>query len=120
MGRAQARMKILPMDEGDQTMNNAALSASFNDLRNDLQAVARDAEALLKATADVSGERITEIRGRTQETLRRAYDHLYVRNQQVRELARTTDSYVRDHSWSAIAVAAGVGVLIGLLVTKDR
>lgn len=100
-------------------MNNGALHASFNDLRNDLQAVARDAEALLKATADVSGERVSEIRTRTQDTLRRAYDHLYERNLQMRQLARDTDSYVREHSWSAIAMAAGAGLLIGLLVTRS-
>jgi len=103
-------------------MNTEAMSSSFNDLRNDLQAVARDAEALLKATADVSGERIGEIRARTQDTLRRAYDHLYEGNLRMRQVARDTDSYVRDHSWSAIAIGAGVGVLIGLLLsrTNDR
>ena len=100
-------------------MHNEALNASFSDLRNDLQAVARDAEALLKATADVGGERVKEIRSRTEDTLRRAYDHLYERNLQVRQFARETDSYVRDHSWSAIAVAAGVGLLIGLLVSRS-
>src|SRR5690606_5939311 len=39
-------------------MTDGALRSSFEDLRNDLQAVARDAEALLKATAEVGGERI--------------------------------------------------------------
>lgn len=101
-------------------MSSDALHASFNDLRNDLQAVARDAEALLKATADVSGERIGEIRARTQDTLRRVYDHLNERNQQVRRLARNADSYVREHSWSSIAVAAGMGLLLGLLIGKGN
>lgn len=100
-------------------MNNGAMQSSLNDLRNDLQAVARDTEALLKATADVSGERMSEIRTRTQDTLRRAYDHLYERNQQMREFARTTDSYIRDHSWGAIAVAVGTGLLIGALMARS-
>jgi ElaB/YqjD/DUF883 family membrane-anchored ribosome-binding protein len=102
-------------------MKNGALNASLKDLRSDLQAVARDAEALLKATADVTGERVDEIRARTQETVRRAYDHLYDRNMQkrVRRFARDADSYVRDNSWSAIGVAVGIGVLIGLLARRD-
>ena len=100
-------------------METGALNTSFHDLRNDLQAVARDAEALLKATADVGGERMNEIRSRTQDTLKRAYDHLYERNLQMRQFARETDSYVRDHSWSAIAMAAGVGLLVGLLVSRS-
>jgi len=102
-------------------MKNGALNSSLNDLRSDLQAVARDAEALLKATAGVTGERVDEIRARTQETVRRAYDHLYDRDMQkrVRRMARNTDSYVRDNSWSAIGIAVGVGLLIGFLTRRD-
>jgi ElaB/YqjD/DUF883 family membrane-anchored ribosome-binding protein len=102
-------------------MKNGALNTSLKDLRGDLQAVARDAEALLKATADVTGERIDEIRARTQETVRRAYEHLYDRNMQkrVRRIARDADSYVRDNSWSAIGIAVGVGLLIGFLTRRD-
>jgi ElaB/YqjD/DUF883 family membrane-anchored ribosome-binding protein len=102
-------------------MKNGALNTSLKDLRGDLQAVARDAEALLKATADVTGERIDEIRARTQETVRRAYDHLYDRNMQkrVRRVAREADTYIRDNSWSAIGIAIGVGLLIGFLTRRD-
>ncbi|HEY8540131.1 MAG TPA: hypothetical protein VIL28_14775, partial [Steroidobacteraceae bacterium] len=60
-----------------------------------------------------------EIRNRTQETLRRAYDHLYERNLQMQKLARETDSYVREHSWGAIAVAAGVGLLLGAALARS-
>jgi len=107
-------------------MYNGAINSSLTDLRNDLQAVARDAEALLRATANVTGEKIEEVRARTQETVRRAYDHLYERNQQVRRFASTTDTYIRDNSWTAIGVAVGVGLLIGLIAsnvsstTRDR
>jgi ElaB/YqjD/DUF883 family membrane-anchored ribosome-binding protein len=103
-------------------MYNGAINSSLNDLRNDLQAVARDAEALLKATASVTGEKVEEVRARTQETVRRAYDHLYERGnqqaQQVRRLASTTDTYVHENSWTAISVAVGVGLLIGLLASS--
>jgi ElaB/YqjD/DUF883 family membrane-anchored ribosome-binding protein len=102
-------------------MKNGTLNSSLKDLRSDLQSVARDAEALLKATADVTGEHVEAIRSRTQETVRRAYDHLYDRNMQrrVKRFARNADSYVRDNSWGAIGVAVGVGLLIGLLSRRD-
>jgi ElaB/YqjD/DUF883 family membrane-anchored ribosome-binding protein len=102
-------------------MKNGALNTSLKDLRGDLQAVARDAEALLKATADVTGERVDEIRARTQETVKRAYDRLYDRGMQkrVRRIARDADGYVRDNSWTAIGVAVGVGLLIGLLARRE-
>lgn len=102
-------------------MRNGALQSHVSDLRSDLQSVAHDAEALLKATADVAGERVQEARARAQETLRQAYDRIYDRKMQkrVRKLARETDSYVRDHSWSVIGIAAGVGLLMGLLTRRD-
>ena len=102
--------------------NGSALNTPMNDLRKDLQAVARDAEALLKATADVAGDRVQEARARTEQTLRETFDRLYDRGMQkrVRKLARTTDTYVRDHSWTIIGAAAGVALLIGLFSGRRR
>jgi ElaB/YqjD/DUF883 family membrane-anchored ribosome-binding protein len=92
----------------------------MNDLRKDLQAVARDAEALLRATADVTGDKVQEARAKTQETVRQAFDSLYGPGLQrrVKRIARDTDTYVRDHSWSIIGVAAGAALLIGLFSTR--
>jgi ElaB/YqjD/DUF883 family membrane-anchored ribosome-binding protein len=93
----------------------------MKELRKDLHSVARDAEALLKATADVAGERVQEARARTQESLRNSLDHLYDRRmrKQARKLVRNTDTYVRDHSWTVLGVVAGVALLIGLLSRRD-
>lgn len=101
--------------------NGSALQSPMKDLRRDLQAVARDTEALLKATAEVTGERVQEARARTEKSLHNVVDHLYDRRMQrrVRRIARHTDTYVRDHSWSVIGVAAGVALLVGLLSRRD-
>mgnify|MGYP005825707919 CR=1 FL=1 len=102
-------------------MRNGSFHSPMKDLRRDLQAVARDTEALLKATAEVTGERVQEARSRTEESLRNVVDHLYDRKmrRRVRRVARQTDAYVRDHSWSVIGVAAGVALLVGLLTRRD-
>jgi ElaB/YqjD/DUF883 family membrane-anchored ribosome-binding protein len=101
-------------------MRNGALREPLHDLRNDLHAVARDAEALLKATANVGGEKVEEARARTQETLQRTFDHLNSRKMQrrVRKLARNTDEYVRDHSWGIIGAIAGVALIVGFLASR--
>lgn len=102
-------------------MKNGAIHSSLKHLRKDLHAVARDAEALLKATADVTGDRVEEARTRTQQTVRQAFDHLYDDrlHRRVRRAARNTDAYLREHSWGAIGAAAGIGLLIGLLARRD-
>ena len=101
--------------------NGSALRSPMHDLRKDLHCIARDAEALLKATADVAGERVQEARARTQLSLSSTLDHLYDRKmrKRVRRLARHTDSYVRDHSWTVLGAVAGIAVLIGLLARRD-
>lgn len=102
-------------------MRNGALHTPLKHLRKDLHAVARDAEALLKATADITGERVQEARTRTENTVRQAFDHLYddKLHRRVRRAARTTDAYIREHSWGVIGAAIGVGLLIGLLTRRD-
>lgn len=103
-------------------MRNGALQTPVNDLRKDLQAVARDAEVLLRATADVAGDKVQEARAKAEETVRQALDKLYGDRLQGRaqRLARATDTYVRDHSWSIIGIAAGAALVIGLLGATRR
>ena len=101
--------------------NGSALSSPIRDLQKDLRVVARDTEALLKATAEVTGERVQEARSRTQRSLQNMLEHVYDRKtrRRVRRMARDTDAYVRDHSWSVIGAIAGVALLIGLLSRRD-
>lgn len=102
--------------------NGSALNSPMTDLRKDFQAVARDTEALLKATADIATDHVQEARARTQATLRETIDNLYDRRmrRRVRKLARNTDDYVRGHSWTIIGAAAGVALLIGLISSTRR
>jgi ElaB/YqjD/DUF883 family membrane-anchored ribosome-binding protein len=102
-------------------MRNGAFEPPIRHLRKDLQNVARDAEQLLRATADVANDRVQEARARTEQTVKQAFDNLYDRRMQrrVRRYARYTDNYVRDHSWGIIGAVAGIALLVGLLARRD-
>jgi len=102
-------------------MRNGALHSPMRNLRNDLRNVARDAEELLRATADVTNDRVQDARTRAQKTVSQAMDHLYGQrlNRRMRRYARDTDTYVRDHSWSVIGAAAGIALVVGLLIRRD-
>ncbi len=39
--------------------------------------------------------------------------------EKTKEAAKTTDTYVHDNPWTAIGVAAGLGLVIGLLLRRD-
>jgi len=113
--------KAIIVIEESTMRNGSALRSPLKDLRNDLKVVARDTEALLKATAEVTSERVQDARARTEKSLREVLDNVYDRKMQrrVRRMANTTDTYVRDHSWSLIGAVAGIALLVGLLARRD-
>lgn len=88
----------------------------------DLKVVIADAEELLRATANQAGEKVVELRARMQENLTTARHKLAdaeaALKEKSREVARATDDYVHEHPWKSIGVAAGVGLLVGLLIGR--
>jgi len=96
--------------------------ATTDQLMSDLKTVMSDAEALLKATSNQTGERIQEVRARAEESLRQARERVTQVEQDAlkaaREMAEATEEYVRDNPWQAVGVAAGVGLLLGLVLGR--
>jgi len=88
----------------------------------DLQAVVRDAEALLKATAGQAGEKVQEVRSRAEETIKQARLRIDAAGddtvRRAKEMTAAADDYVRDNPWQAVGVAAGIGVLLGVLLSR--
>lgn len=80
-------------------------------LMDDLRAVMADAEELLRATAGEAGPKVQEVRARAEETLRNARDHM-------QGAGRQLDAQVREHPWAAVGVAAGLGLLLGVLLAR--
>lgn len=99
-----------------------AKSMTSEKLLRDLQTVVEDAEALLLATAAQTGERVDSVRARAQESLKRAKSRLLEAEgealEQVRAAAATADEYVHKNPWQAVGVAAGAGLLLGLLLSR--
>ncbi len=91
-------------------------------LFQDLQAVVHDAEALLKATAGLAGEKVQEVRARAEETIKQARANIdSVENQalqRAKELASQAENYVRENPWQAVGMAAGIGLLLGLVLSR--
>jgi len=91
-------------------------------LMQDLRVVVADAEDLLKATASQTGERIEKARARAEESLRIAKERLrqagQVMEENARQAAESVDRAVHDNPWSAVGIAAGLGIVIGILLGR--
>lgn len=99
-------------------MNNVSTERLVRDLR----AVIVDAEDLVKATASQTGERIERVRAKAEESLRSAREQLEMAGDdvgtRVRAAAADVDDQVRTHPWATAGVAAGIGLLLGMLVSR--
>ena len=102
------------------TQNLKMTDINKNNLLGDLKMVVADTEELLKATVSQTGEKITTVREKIGESLRKAKYRLSCAEEAIiektRRAAKATDEYVHDNPWRAVGGAAGVGVSIGLVI----
>ncbi|HTE15883.1 MAG TPA: YqjD family protein [Burkholderiales bacterium] len=95
---------------------------SKDKIKSDLKTVFSDMDEYLRATASQTGEKIGIIRERLQEHMHKAKDRLADTKEIVvdktKEAAKATDEYVHDNPWHAVGIAAGVGLIVGMLIGR--
>jgi ElaB/YqjD/DUF883 family membrane-anchored ribosome-binding protein len=104
------------------TDNLPARDVTKEQLIADFKVVVADAEALLKATANQGGEAVANLRAKTEASLAAAKvkmeDAQEALVEKTKEAARAADNYVHDKPWNAVGIAAGIGLVIGLLIGR--
>ncbi len=85
-------------------------------ISDDLGTLAEDARALMTATADMAGEKVTEARKRLAATLDSGKEILGRVKEKAVEGAKAADEALHEHPYQALGIALGVGALIGYLV----
>jgi ElaB/YqjD/DUF883 family membrane-anchored ribosome-binding protein len=98
------------------------MEATRDELLSEFKALIGDAEALLKATTDQAGETITAVRQRIEQRLEEGKKSVAEAEvlllEKTKEAAKSADVYVRENPWNAVGIAAGVGLVVGLLVAR--
>jgi ElaB/YqjD/DUF883 family membrane-anchored ribosome-binding protein len=91
-------------------------------LIGDFKALMADAEDLIKATASAEDGPLSAIRSKALDTLNNAKESLSsvegTLTEKAKVVAEQTDEFVHRNPWEAIGVAAGLGLLIGLLIRR--
>jgi len=113
------KKKGLEMSNDSQAVNGAS---NVQSVLEHLKHIANDAEALVRETADVVGERAKELRTRIAQSASKARAQLEELEETVadktRLVAKQTDDYVRDHPWESIGIGVAVGIVLGVLLTR--
>ena len=98
------------------------LSNNIKTVRNDMKTLVKDAQDLLREASLATGEKAEELRNRGLEMLDAAMEKAQqiqaVALEKGKEAVQTTDEFVHDHPWKAVGIAAGVGLLVGMLIAR--
>jgi ElaB/YqjD/DUF883 family membrane-anchored ribosome-binding protein len=101
-----------------------ASEVSKEKLMQDFRVVVADAESLLHATAGLANEKVSAARERIQENLATAKARLSTAEEAVvaktKQAAKATDEYVHENPWKAVGIGVGVGLIVGMLISRGR
>jgi ElaB/YqjD/DUF883 family membrane-anchored ribosome-binding protein len=92
--------------------------AKTEKLIKDFQTLARDAEALLEATAADVGDHAKEARARLTGALQSARESIGRMEEKAMAGAKAADTTIREHPYESMGVAFVVGLLIGVVVSR--
>jgi ElaB/YqjD/DUF883 family membrane-anchored ribosome-binding protein len=91
-------------------------------LMSDLRVVIADAEELLRMTSDQASESAADVRSRVLERMNQAKaDLLHLQEAAVakaKAAGHATDEFVHENPWKSMGIAAGIGLVMGLLVSR--
>ena len=104
-------------------MNDSSnsLKNSQERLAQDFRTVLDDAQDLLRHATDEAGKGYSDARQRLQASVDSARHGIEGLEDALldgaRRASRSADGYVRAHPWETIAVGAGIGLLLGSLIS---
>ncbi|HEY2036607.1 MAG TPA: DUF883 family protein [Steroidobacteraceae bacterium] len=87
-------------------------------LAEDIKTLVRDAESLLRASAENAEDLTEDARQRAQESLHALRAQLGELERDLKGRAEVLDGYVHDNPWKAVAIVGGVALLMGLLMGR--
>lgn len=96
--------------------SNQKIETSTSD---DLKALLHEAEQALSSTAGEAGDKFEELRERLRDALETGKYSLERMRAEAARRAKQADQLVRDNPYYAIGIAAGVGAVVGLLVSRS-
>ena len=85
---------------------------------SELQALIEESEKLLKSSASMVGEEAETLRGQISVKLQQALDLVSSVRDRTKPAVEATESYIGGHPWQTVAISAGFGLVVGLLLGR--
>jgi ElaB/YqjD/DUF883 family membrane-anchored ribosome-binding protein len=85
---------------------------------SELQALIEESEKLLKSSASLVGEEAETLRGQIALKLQQARDSVTSVRDRTKPAVEATETFIGGHPWQTVAVSAGFGLVVGLLLAR--
>ena len=85
---------------------------------SELQALIEESEKLLNDSASLVGDEAETLRAQLGQKLRQAREATGRLGEQAKPMVEATEAYIGGHPWQTVALSAGVGVVVGLLLGR--
>lgn len=99
-----------------------AVDQSVDDIISEFRDLAASIDELLAASGGEGGEALNELKAKATDRLKQAKAAITKVErdavQAAKNVAVKSDDYVHENPWTSIAVGAGVGLILGLLIGR--
>lgn len=85
---------------------------------SELQALIEESDKLLKSSASLVGEEAEGLRAQVALKLKQAMDSVNKVRERSKPVVDATETYIGGHPWQTVAISAGFGLVVGLLLGR--
>ena len=85
---------------------------------SELQVLIEESDKLLKSSASLVGEEAETLRGQIALKLQQASDSVSSVRERTQPVVEATETYIGGHPWQTVAISAGFGLVVGLLLGR--
>jgi ElaB/YqjD/DUF883 family membrane-anchored ribosome-binding protein len=103
-----------------KTHTDTNLSESADSTVKELKALLAEAEGVLAATGSEAAAGVASLRDRTKAALEKTREAAHHAMDVAKQRASEADKAIHEHPYAAIGVAAGVGLLLGALLSRGH
>jgi ElaB/YqjD/DUF883 family membrane-anchored ribosome-binding protein len=111
-----------PVNQANSQQSRLQVEAALSNMAREFRSFVSDVEDLIKATNNLTGEELNKAKAKLEQRISSARTSAEELGgtiaDRARKTAKSADNYVHEQPWTAIGAGAGIGVLVGYLLSR--
>lgn len=111
-----------PATQANSQQSRVQVETALSNMAREFRSFVSDVEDLIKATNNLTGDELNKAKAKLEQRItiaRRSVEELGGSiAERARKTAQSADDYVHEQPWTAIGAGAGLGLVVGYLLTR--